>query len=68
MVGLVVNNELERMWKEAIMVLHWHLSGGTEVNLKVSDLRDDLRRMNQQFYSFEPNVSSDAYQSMLKLR
>jgi hypothetical protein len=43
-----VNNELARMWKEAVMVLHWHLSGGTEVNLKVSDLRDDLKKINQQ--------------------
>jgi hypothetical protein len=33
MVGLVVNNELERMRKEAVIVLHWQLFGGTEVNL-----------------------------------
>jgi hypothetical protein len=27
------------------------LSGGTEVNLKVSDLRDDLKKINQQSWT-----------------
>jgi hypothetical protein len=47
------------MWKEAVMALHWHLSGGTEVNLKVSDLREDLSQMNQQFYPLEPHFSPE---------
>jgi hypothetical protein len=31
---MVVNNELEGMWKEVVKVLCWHLPGGAEKNHK----------------------------------
>jgi hypothetical protein len=54
-----VNNELERMWKETVMVLHWRLSGGTDINFEVSDLREGRRTMSQQSYPLEYYVSFD---------
>jgi hypothetical protein len=61
MIGWLMNNHLERIWKEVVMaylkVLSWHLPGGTEenhekcvrmANIQAEILTQNLSNMKQE--------------------